>query len=327
MQGFAGRFHEKVSKMRDFDWKIITTLYSTLSITKAAKALYVSQPALTKRIQVIENELGITMLIRDRRGVSFTLEGERIAKKAIKIVSEIQDVKEEARAYKSGQRGILRVGFPPSLERNVAPKIIRQYSDNNPNVRIEMTTLPSQELIVAVEKGDVDVCIARDYSKTSPLKKVFFSDDQVYAVYNRPFSIEDLPNLPYIDNLQNPEIAMTLQRWWDERFEENWKTAFKLTSGDASLSLIREGMGFGIFMDIRFVINEKGLYLRPLTYLDGKKVKRKSWIYYRSASANNPIIMGFLETSNSMKEFLSKKINEIIVIEDNGQLILKEQIL
>ena len=52
--------------MRDYDWQILVTLHSTQSITKTAELLFISQPALTKRIQAIETELGVPLLIRSR---------------------------------------------------------------------------------------------------------------------------------------------------------------------------------------------------------------------------------------------------------------------
>lgn len=68
--------------MRDFDWEVIAVLSKTRNITKTANLLFLSQPALTKRIQAIEEELGAQLLVRGRRGSKFTLEGERIAQKS-----------------------------------------------------------------------------------------------------------------------------------------------------------------------------------------------------------------------------------------------------
>ena len=72
--------------MKDTDWQIINELYKTRNITKAANNLFIAQPTLTKRLQYIEDELGITLIIRSARGLIFTPEGEYIAKQAQKYL-------------------------------------------------------------------------------------------------------------------------------------------------------------------------------------------------------------------------------------------------
>lgn len=58
--------------MRMSDWNLIQTLYECRSLTKAAGLLYLTQPTLTKRLQAIEEELGVTVAVRGKRGISFT---------------------------------------------------------------------------------------------------------------------------------------------------------------------------------------------------------------------------------------------------------------
>ena len=64
------------NSMRDQDWKIIASLYNTKSISKTANLLFITQPALSKRLQMIEQELNTTLFIRTSKGVIFTPEGE-----------------------------------------------------------------------------------------------------------------------------------------------------------------------------------------------------------------------------------------------------------
>jgi DNA-binding transcriptional LysR family regulator len=70
--------------MRDQDWAIISKLHSEKNITRTADLVFMTQPTLTKRIQQIEEELGIALVTRSSKGVVFTPEGEYVAKKAEK---------------------------------------------------------------------------------------------------------------------------------------------------------------------------------------------------------------------------------------------------
>ena len=114
--------------MRDFDWQILVTLNKTHNISRTAELLYLSQPTLTKRIQVIEDELGIPLIIRSRRGSVFTPEGERIAQKAESIVAAIQEIKTDVAARSKGTKGVLRLGVPHSYVRYVLPNLIAAYT-------------------------------------------------------------------------------------------------------------------------------------------------------------------------------------------------------
>ena len=168
--------------MRDFDWQIIVTLHQTLSITKTAELMFLSQSALTKRIKAIEDELGVVLLIRTRQGSIFTPEGERIAKKAENVLSVILEIKDEVSSMSAGKGGSLRLGFPYSFVRHVLPSILKQYTALYPNIDMQIFTMPSQELIKCVEAGNIDVCFARYNAEDSTLDRQLLSEDQACVV-------------------------------------------------------------------------------------------------------------------------------------------------
>ena len=76
------------------DWKILNELYHFHNITKAASALYITQPALTKRLQAMEQELGVQIVLRSKNGVIFTSAGEYLAKCAQKQVQFMDEIRE-----------------------------------------------------------------------------------------------------------------------------------------------------------------------------------------------------------------------------------------
>ena len=80
------------SAMKTSDWALIQTLYECRNITRAAAQLYISQPTLTKRLRAIEEELGVVIALRGKRGVTFTPEGEYLAVKATQFLSLMDEV-------------------------------------------------------------------------------------------------------------------------------------------------------------------------------------------------------------------------------------------
>lgn len=286
--------------MRDFDWQILVTLHKTHNISKTAELLYVSQPTLTKRIQVIEDELGIPLIVRSRKGSVFTAEGERIAQKAESIVAAIQEIKEDVAKRNKGAKGVLRLGVPYSYVRYVLPALMAEYVKTRPGVEFDVITGLSDELTRRVEDDSLDLTFARYNAFDTHLERVKVSEDQVYAVYNRPFTIEELPNLPFIEFSKNPMILSMIQRWWNENFTTPRTLRFKVPTGDCCVAMVKYGLGFGIFPDPKYFMFEKGLYSQPLTFADGSSVTRLTWLLFEKTSLKNPLVSDFVEFIQSI---------------------------
>lgn len=286
--------------MRDFDWQILVTLHKTHNISKTAELLYVSQPTLTKRIQVIEDELGIPLIVRSRKGSVFTAEGERIAQKAESIVAAIQEIKEDVDKRNKGAKGVLRLGVPYSYVRYVLPALMAEYVKTRPGVEFDVITGLSDELTRRVEDDTLDLTFARYNAFDTHLERVKVSEDQVYAVYNRPFTIEELPNLPFIEFSKNPMILSMIQRWWNENFTTPRTLRFKVPTGDCCVAMVKYGLGFGIFPDPKYFMFEKGLYSQPLTFADGSSVTRLTWLLFEKTSLKNPLVSDFVEFIQSI---------------------------
>ena len=286
--------------MRDFDWQILVTLHKTHNISKTAELLYVSQPTLTKRIQVIEDELGIPLIVRSRKGSVFTAEGERIAQKAESIVAAIQEIKEDVAKRTKGAKGVLRLGVPYSYVRYVLPALMAEYVKTRPGVEFDVITGLSDELTRRVEDDTLDLTFARYNAFDTHLERVKVSEDQVYAVYNRPFTIEELPNLPFIEFSKNPMILSMIQRWWNENFTTPRTLRFKVPTGDCCVAMVKYGLGFGIFPDPKYFMFEKGLYSQPLTFADGSSVTRLTWLLFEKTSLKNPLVSDFVEFIQSI---------------------------
>ena len=281
--------------MRDFDWQILVTLHKTHNISKTAELLYVSQPTLTKRIQVIEDELGIPLIVRSRKGSVFTAEGERIAQKAESIVAAIQEIKEDVAKRNKGAKGVLRLGVPYSYVRYVLPALLAEYVKTHPGVEFDVITGLSDELTRRVEDDTLDLTFARYNAFDTHLERIKVSEDQVYAVYNRPFTIEELPNLPFIEFSKNPMILSLIQRWWNENFTTPRTLRFKVPTGDCCFT-----DGYGIFPDPKYFMFEKGLYSQPLTFADGASVTRLTWLLYEKTSLKNPLVSDFVDFIQSI---------------------------
>jgi DNA-binding transcriptional LysR family regulator len=92
-----------------------------LSFTKASAQLRIAQPALSRRIQDLEDEIGVDLLKRSPRGVSLTAEGKLFLEKTRSLLKLADDSVEQVRALARGQFGELHIGYSPSPTVEILP--------------------------------------------------------------------------------------------------------------------------------------------------------------------------------------------------------------
>lgn len=279
--------------MRDFDWKIITTLYKTRNITRTANLLFITQPTLTRRLQQMELELNTTLVIRNNKGISFTPNGEYIAQKAQDILQTLDEINDYVVSSAQGLQGTLRVGVPNSYMHFVIPSLIKKFSTLYPQVKLELITDLSSQLLKSLENHDLHVCFARGNNNTS-LEKHLLSEDQITLISYQPVTLDNLPELPQIDYAKEETIIEATAKWWNDQFSSPPNVKLRVNSGEACLQMVKHQLGYGIFSDIKYFNPEDGLYSLPLTFKDGSKFTRKSWLVYDKNSLRYPLVANFI---------------------------------
>jgi DNA-binding transcriptional LysR family regulator len=136
-------------------------LADDLHYTKAAERLHVAQPALTKRIQLLEQLLGTPLFARTRRTVTLTSAGELLLPHARHVLQASGEFAQAARRIHDGEAGRLRIGFSPSAPHQVLPALMRRFRHHHPGVECVLTELPSEAQIDQLLTGDLDIGILR----------------------------------------------------------------------------------------------------------------------------------------------------------------------
>jgi DNA-binding transcriptional LysR family regulator len=118
-----------------------------LHFRKAAENLHIVQPALSKQISALENELGLMLLERDRRHVTLTEAGKTFLEEAIAVLARADGAKARAVAVSRGQVGHLNIGFIQPALADLLPRALRRYRKEYPNVRIRLAELTSRQAL------------------------------------------------------------------------------------------------------------------------------------------------------------------------------------
>ncbi len=124
--------------MDEKDVEIILMLAELKNITKAADQLFLTQPALTGRIKRIENDLGISILYRNRKGVTFTPAGESIVQYAKEISTTMRQMRDHAVVSQKNICGTLRIGCSQVFTHYKLSEYLRPYLSDFPLVNVNV---------------------------------------------------------------------------------------------------------------------------------------------------------------------------------------------
>ncbi|GAA5483057.1 LysR family transcriptional regulator [Haloferula sargassicola] len=127
------------------------------SITAAARKLGLTQPALSRRIQALEEELGVPLLERGAHSVSISPAGrvlERDGRKWLAMGAQVRQ-----RVVSAGLGESLRVGYSPSLAGDLLGPALERFSQLHPRVRVQLSDLSTAEMKDALKEGDLDLIV------------------------------------------------------------------------------------------------------------------------------------------------------------------------
>src|SRR5687767_4907117 len=128
------------------------------SFNRAANNLHLTQPALSRQVKDLEEELDVALFVRGKNAVTLTPAGELFYEEARDLLSRadlaIQRVRGEARSE------ILRVGYTPSLTTGVMPGALEKFQTATPRVRIELADLSPREMVALAKEGGLDLLVA-----------------------------------------------------------------------------------------------------------------------------------------------------------------------
>ncbi len=136
-------------------------LADELHFTRAAKRLNVAQPALTKRIQQLEEVLGVQLFHRTRRAVELTPDGRSLLDAARHVINGAGELAAFAARLRGGEAGRLRLAFTPSAPHHVLPALMRDFRRRHPDVACILREAGSEEQVRLLLSGEVDVGILR----------------------------------------------------------------------------------------------------------------------------------------------------------------------
>jgi len=128
------------------------------NISRAAKRIFLTQPALSRQIKALEDEIGQSLLERQAHSIRLTPVGEALLREANELLQHAEHVLERVRSAGHGVR--LRVGYAPSLAAGMLSVAVANFTQAHPNARVELFDLSTNEMLAGLESDKLDVALS-----------------------------------------------------------------------------------------------------------------------------------------------------------------------
>lgn len=252
------------------------TMAETLNFTDAAKILYISQPALSKQISVLENELGFPLFIRDRRHVVLTAQGASLYRDWSELSKMMEVSIYNAKLIANEKSGRISIGCTDSFDyTQVLPPTVRSYRENYPDIELTIESHSFKTLRDGLLEDKFDI-IFTPYFELDGIPDVFWmklKDIPLSIVIPKtnPLSnkdtvtVADLKNESFIlispkDSFGGSEHTIALCR----RAGFNLKNAHYVPNIASMELVVKNGLGVAVCSEKNFAKNDPDCRIYPL---------------------------------------------------------------
>lgn len=280
------------------DWKILKILFEQKNVTRTAELLYISQPALTKRLQQIEKNFGVQIIVRGKRGIHFTPQGEYLVKCANEMLKKLQEINDTIINMDDKVMGTLRIGASYLITRTKLPRLLKLFKDKYPDVEYSVTTGWSEQVYQSLINEDVQVGFLRGDYMWQEGKRVLFHEP-LMLVYHKEIKIEDLPKLSRIDYSSDKKLKEMINYWWSDHFSVPPKVSMTVEKSDTCKEMIINGLGYAIIPG-EVIDGSEDLFKMELSNKKGEPIVRDTWMFYHDESLNLKLVKAFVDFVNEL---------------------------
>jgi DNA-binding transcriptional LysR family regulator len=268
------------------------------NLSRAADALFITQPALSARLSALEGEIGTTLFRRGRRGMTLTDAGRAFLPYAERAVISLRDG-----ASLVGHLPVvdaLVLGAAPAVSTYVLPGLLVRFEASRPGVRLVVRTGHSEEIVEMVVRGDVDVGLVRDLHHPGLETKPLYDDELVLVV--RPSHPLARHRRLSIDRVRDTRLILfdRTSSYYDltnALFRQAGgapQGVLELDNIDAAKQMVLAGLGVALLPTTAVASELASGALHRIELVGGRPIERRIVaIRRRDSSAVTPAVAGF----------------------------------
>lgn len=168
--------------MSDFRLKVFCCVARSLSYTKAAQELFISQPATTKHVQELESQYKARLFERLGNKIALTEAGKLLLERSEHILEEYNRLAYEMSLLQGEYSGELRLGASTTIAQYVLPPLLAQFTSKFPKVKVSLLNGNTREIEQALQEHLIDLGLVEGISRLPNLKYTYFLDDELVAI-------------------------------------------------------------------------------------------------------------------------------------------------
>ncbi|MBS4223725.1 LysR family transcriptional regulator [Lederbergia citrea] len=187
-------------------YKVFCMVGKSESFSKAAKALYMTQPAVSQAIMQLERELDVRLFNRTPKGVSLTYEGSLLFEYVNSAINIIDAGEEKILEFKNLTTGELKIGVGDTISRHFLLPYLEAFHNKYPNIKFKIVNGTTLEICSILKAGEVDIAICNfpiddptlELIPCIDIHDIFVCGEKYKQLLPKPISIDEVAKLPLI---------------------------------------------------------------------------------------------------------------------------------
>jgi len=271
-----------------------------LHFGKAARRLNMTQPPLSRHIQLLEHEIKIQLLLRTSRSVRLTAAGKAFLKEAIRILALVESSAASAQRIARGEAGLLRLGFTAGSSYSFLPKLLSATAGSLGDVHIVLAEMVTRQQVEALQSNAIDIGLQRVSTAPDDLQMLLVARERMMVALPRHHRLSK-GRLPTLGDLRaEPFITFSPRdgHYFYQLVDGLFSAASiapryvqQISQIHSILALVSSGMGVAIVPESARMLHFSGSVLRhlklPPVYADLHVVWRKD--------NDNPALPAFID--------------------------------
>lgn len=278
--------------MKIDDYELLLQLNKIGTVRGTAKAVLISQPAVSQRLKFIEEYFGEQIFIRTSKRLKLTPSGELILKHAQEVIERETEIKNTLAASSIEVRGTLSIACSSLISQRYLPNILAKFTQKYPLVSIDLVTGMSEH--IKREYNNYHISIVRG-AQFKDLTSVLLFKDPLYIFDTKEFSQDTLKKRPLISFKSDDDLEDMINHWLFYRQDEiHPLQKISVDQIETCKQFMKQGLGMAI-LPKSVSTNLMDQYPHLPLEVEGEPITRDTWLCYQPGMRKLPQVNSFIE--------------------------------
>lgn len=169
------------------------------SLSKAADRIGIAQPALSRQIRMLEEELSVRLFTRHGRGMVLTEKGREILEHATRVMAELDEIRATASDLDAPLRGRIAIGFPPTVADIISVPLVAAFRKAHPQAELRLVGAYTGYLLDWLHRGEIDVAILYDPHSARTLRSEPLLLENLFLIGPPESGLSDARSVPFTE--------------------------------------------------------------------------------------------------------------------------------